>query len=83
MRERPEAVAGPSRTIGEIAHRGAAQGMVGTCPALSWASRAALSPASWVASSLGWKVPPGAAVLGAAALGAELEDDGAVVVEVV
>jgi len=30
-----------------------AYGTVGTCPAFSCASRAALSPASWVGSSLG------------------------------
>src|SRR2546421_9818093 len=32
-------------------------GTVGPCPAFSCASRAALSPASWVASSLGTNVP--------------------------
>src|SRR5437660_10095263 len=45
--------------------------MVGTWPAFSWASRAALSPASWVASSLGLKVPAAGAapVLGLAVRG--------------
>src|SRR5713101_1524191 len=55
------------------------QGTVGTCPAFSWASRAALSPASCVASSLGTNLPvdePGvgvglAAVVAAAALRGE------------
>jgi hypothetical protein len=32
---------------------------VGNWPAFSWASRAALSPASWVAFSLEWNVPEG------------------------
>jgi hypothetical protein len=51
-------------------------GTVGTWPAFSWASRAALSPASWVAFSLEWKVPgagavpvPGVVVDGVEALG--------------
>jgi hypothetical protein len=33
-------------------------GTVGTCPAVSWASRCALSPFSWLAFSLEWKAPP-------------------------
>jgi hypothetical protein len=37
-------------------------GTVGTWPAFSWASRAALSPASWAAFSLEWKVPGAGAV---------------------
>jgi hypothetical protein len=37
-------------------------GTVGLCPAFSWASRAALSPASWEAFSLEWKVPGAGAV---------------------
>ena len=32
---------------------------MGNWPAFSWASRAALSPASWVAFSLEWNVPDG------------------------
>jgi len=32
---------------------------VGNWPAFSWASRAALSPASWVGSSFEWNVPDG------------------------
>ncbi len=32
---------------------------MGNWPAFSWASRAALSPASWVAFSLEWNVPEG------------------------
>jgi hypothetical protein len=34
-------------------------GTVGNWPAFSWASRAALSPASWAAFSLEWNVPEG------------------------
>lgn len=34
-----------------------AYGTVGTCPAFSCASRAALSPASWVGSSFGTNLP--------------------------
>ena len=42
---------------------GDAYGTVGTCPAFSCASRAALSPASWVGSSLGTNLPGVVAVL--------------------
>src|SRR5206468_8852697 len=52
-------------------------GTVGTWPAFSWASRAALSPASWVGSSFGTNLPElalgdvaAAAVLEVAALAA-------------
>jgi hypothetical protein len=44
----------------------ATYGTVGTWPAFSWASLAALSPASWVGSSFGLKAPAaGAAVVAA------------------
>jgi hypothetical protein len=45
-----------------LTHRPAGYGTVGICPAFSCASRAALSPASWVASSFGLKVPAAGAV---------------------
>jgi hypothetical protein len=51
---------------------------VGICPAFSCASRAALSPASWVAFSLEWNVP-----LGVAAAVELLLDDAAPVLGVV
>jgi hypothetical protein len=56
-----------------------AQGTVGIWPAFSWASRAALSPASCAAFSFEWNVPG----VGAEALGLLPDDAGAVVVGVV
>jgi hypothetical protein len=56
---------------------------VGICPAFSCASRAALSPASWVAFSFEWNVPAAGVALGVAvvaAVVAELEVLGLAVV---
>jgi hypothetical protein len=47
-------------------------GTVGNWPAFSWASRAALSPASWLAVSLGTNFP--AVVLGDVAVAAVLDE---------
>src|SRR2546423_14446786 len=73
---RPTRVRG--RTIRPLPYpSGPRYGTVGNWPAFSWASRAALSPASWVASSFGTNLPElalgdvaAAAVLEVAALAA-------------
>src|SRR2546421_3860961 len=67
--EEGPADAGPSDAGDRIGGQCGDYGTVGNWPAFSCASRWALSPASCVASSLGWKVP----LLGAVVEGLPLE----------
>jgi hypothetical protein len=60
-------VPAPHLTMVQLSSIQRGYGTVGNCPAVSCASRAALSPASWVAFSLEWNVPLLAGAVGVVA----------------